>query len=209
MITREIVRGLRSQIADGIREDILSGRLAEGERLSEQGLAQRFGVSRGPVREALVQLTQEGLLVAKPHCGVRVAAPTPDSIRALIIPIRRTIETYALRLIFDNLNGDDFATWDRILQRMAVACQQKDVAAAVEQDIAFHRSLLERAGQPDLLAIWSTIVARIRRHFWQVHLSRQNDPIDVRADHQLLVDTFRAGDKEAAVQALEAHIRET
>src|SRR5262245_43386424 len=131
MRTREIVRGLRSQIADGIREDILSGRLAEGERLSEMGLAQRFGVSRGPVREALVQLTQEGLLVAKPHCGVRVAAPTPDSVRALIIPIRRTMETYALRLIFDDLNGDDFAAWDRILQRMALACQQKDVAAAV------------------------------------------------------------------------------
>jgi len=204
--TREIVRGLRHQIADRIREDIYSGRLAEGEHLSEMGLAQQFGVSRGPIREALVQLTQEGVLLARPHRGVRVASPSPDSVRALIIPIRRTIESYALRLIFDDLKESDFQAWDAILRRMSAACQENDTAAAVEQDIAFHRSLLERAGQPDLLAIWSTIVVRIRRHFWQVHLARRNGPIDVRADHQRLVEILRSGDKEAAIKALEAHI---
>jgi DNA-binding GntR family transcriptional regulator len=203
----KIVRGLRSQIVDRIREDIISGRLAAGERLSELALAERFGVSRGPVREALVQLDQEGFVVAKPHCGVRVATPTPDSIRALIIPIRRTIEAYALRLIFDDLNEDDFRLWEAILERMATACQHKDTAAAVEQDVAFHRSLLERAGQPDLLAIWSSIVARIRGHFREVHLTRRDEPIDVHADHQQLVETFRSGDKEAAVLSLEAHIQ--
>ncbi len=206
MATREIVRGLRDQIADRIREDIYSGRLAEGKHLSEMGLAQQFGVSRGPIREALVQLAQEGVLLARPHRGVRVASPSPDSVRALIIPIRRTIESYALRLIFDDLKEADFDAWEAILRRMAAACRENDTAAAVEQDIAFHRSLLERAAQPDLLAIWSTIVARIRRHFWQVHLARRNSPIDVRADHQQLVETFRSGDKEAAIKALEAHI---
>ena len=89
---------------------------------------------------------------------------------------------------------------------MGVASQEKDIAGAVEQDIAFHRSLLERAGQPDLLAIWSTIVARIRRHFWEVHLARGNDPIDVRADHQQLIERFRSRDLEASVRALESHI---
>jgi DNA-binding GntR family transcriptional regulator len=203
---RGLLRGLRGQIADRIREDIISCRLAEGERLSEMSLAARFGVSRGPIREALVQLTHEGLLVAKPNCGVRVAPATTESIRELILPIRRTIEIYALRAIFDDLNESDFAVCEGILQDMALACQRKDVAAAVEQDIAFHRSLLERADQPDLLAIWSTIVARVRRHFWQVHRGHQNTPIDVHADHQLLVDVFRSGDKEAAARALEAHI---
>ena len=89
---------------------------------------------------------------------------------------------------------------------MALACSEQDTAAAVEQDIAFHRLLLERAGQPDLLAVWSTIVARIRGHFWRVHLSRRNDPIDVRADHQQLLEKFRSGDKDLAAKALEVHI---
>ncbi len=206
MTTLEIVRGLRSQIADRLREEILSGRRAPEERLCEAALARSFGVSRGPVREALVQLTHEGLLVAKPHCGVRVAAPVPDSILAFIVPIRRTIETHALSLIFDDLNAEDFRAWDVILGRMARACEQRDVAAAVEQDIAFHRSLLERAGQPDLLAIWSTIVARIRSHFWQVHHLRRDAPIDVQADHRQLVLIFQSGDKKASVRALKAHI---
>lgn len=202
----DIVRGLRNQIADRLREDILSGRLQEGERLSETWLADRFGVSRGPVREALVHLTQEGLLVSRPNRGVRVAAATAESVHDLLIPIRRAIETFALRLVFDDLNDDDFRLWDETLQRMAAACARQNWAAAVEQDIAFHRALLERSGQPDLLAIWSTLVARIRRHFWRTHMSRKDNPIDVHADHRLLIDAFRGGDKEAAVRALEQHI---
>ena len=201
-----IVRGVRQQVVDGLRDEILSGRLAEGERLSEVRLARRFGVSRGPIREAFVQLTHEGLLVAQPHCGVRVAASAPNSIRKLVTLIRRTIETYALELAFDDLTEDDFRVLDGILARMKLACRRRDYAATVEPDIAFHRFLLERVGQPDLLAIWSTIVARIRRHFEQVHLAHQNGPIDVYARHRALVEVFRTGDKEAAVRALHDHI---
>ena len=147
----EIVRGLRIQIVERIREDIMSGRLAGGERLSELALGRRFGVSRGPVREALVQLAHEGLVDCKPNCGVHVSMPVPDSIRALIIPIRRTIETFALRLIFDDLNEDDFRRWEAILKRMAKACHEMDTVAAVEQDIAFHRLLLERADRKSVV----------------------------------------------------------
>jgi len=203
--TVPLVRGLREQIADRIRDDILAGRLNEGERLSETKLAGRFGVSRGPVREALVQLTHEGLLIAKPNCGVRVAPTAPDSIRGLVIPIRRTIETYALRLFFDNITKDDFRTWEVILRNLKVACEQKDIAAIAEQDIAFHRSILERAGQADLLAIWSTIVARVRSHFRRSY-SRYKDLREIYAEHQAIVDTFRQGDREAAIQALESNI---
>jgi DNA-binding GntR family transcriptional regulator len=206
VVSGELVRGLRGQIVSRLRDDILSGRLPEGRHLSEAQLAGRFGVSRPTIREALVQLTDEGLLVARPNCGVRVASPAPDSIREVIVPIRRTIETHALRLFFDDLNGDDFRAWEKILGKMQDACRERDRTAAVEQDIAFHRSLLERAGQPDLLAVWTTIVARIRHHFWRTHLSRKNKPIDVYADHRALVEAFRAGNKEAAVRALEEHI---
>jgi DNA-binding GntR family transcriptional regulator len=202
----DIIRGMREQIASRLRDDVLSGRLTEGQHLFEAHLAERFGVSRGPIREALVQLTHEGLVVAKPNCGVTVASSAPDSIRQIVIPIRRTIETFALRLIFPTLTVEDFRAWDRILDRMKRACQERDLAAAVEQDIAFHRLLLERAGQPDLLAIWATIVARIRGHFHQVHLDRGNNPIDVHADHRVLVEALRKGDEEAAVKALQEHI---
>jgi DNA-binding GntR family transcriptional regulator len=199
-------RGVRERVADRLRDEILSGRLADGERLSEVQLATRFGVSRGPVREAFVQLAHEGLLVTKRNCGVRVAPPAPDSVRKLVTPIRRTIETYALQLVFDDLGEDDFGVLNGILERIRVACRQRDYTTLADQDIAFHRFLLERAGQPDLLAIWSTIVARARRHFQKVHLSYKDRLINVYARHRALVEAFQSGDKEAAVKALEEHI---
>ena len=70
MVIDASIRSVREQITDRLRDDILSGRLAEGERLQEAKLAERFGVSRGPIREVLAQLTHEGLVEAKPNCGV-------------------------------------------------------------------------------------------------------------------------------------------
>jgi DNA-binding GntR family transcriptional regulator len=200
-----LIRGLREQIANTLRDDVLSGRLESGQKLSETKLAERFGVSRGPVREALVQLTNEGMLVGKPNCGVVVAPSAPDSIRELIVPIRRTIETYALRSFFDAIAEDDFRVWEEILEKMKTACEQRDPHASAEADIAFHRSLLLRAGQPDLLAIWQTIVARIRSHFRQAH-ERVADLMAVYEEHRRIVETFRSGDKEAAVRTLERSI---
>jgi len=203
--TRGLIRGLREQIANQLREDILSGRFDPGTRLSEIKLAERFGVSRGPIREALVQLTNEGLLIGRPNCGVSVASSAPDSIRELIVPIRRTIETYALRQFFDSITADDFQAWEELLQKLKQSLQKKDFNASAELDIAFHRSLLVRAGQPDLLAIWQTIVARIRAHFRQSHMS-DKDPMGIYAEHKGIVDTFRTGDKEASVKILEDNI---
>jgi DNA-binding GntR family transcriptional regulator len=203
-----LVRGLREQIAHQLRDDILAGRLGDDERLNERELAERFGVSRIPVREALVQLTHEGLLVSRSNCGVRVATPAPDAIREFLIPIRRTIETFALRLIWETLNEDDFSQWRLILERMKAACEQRDFPAIAEQDIAFHRSIVRRAAQPDLLAVWSGVVARIRSHFRQSHSRHhEQNPLKIHASHRMLVNAFRIGPLELAIKALEEHIR--
>jgi DNA-binding GntR family transcriptional regulator len=207
-VSAPLVRGLREQIAHQLREDILAGRLDDDERLNERELAERFGVSRIPIREALVQLTHEGLLVSRANCGVRVATPAPDAIREFLIPIRRTIETFALRLIWETLNDEDFTQWQQILERMKKACAERDFPAIAEQDIAFHRSIVTRAEQPDLLAVWSGVVARIRSHFRQSHSRHhQQNPMKLYTSHRALVNAFRTGPLEGAVKALEEHIR--
>jgi len=122
-----------------------------------------------------------------------------------LVPIRRTIEIYALRQFFDDITDEDFRAWEEILDRMKEACQQRDYNASAEADINFHRSLLVRAGQPDLLAIWQTIVARIRSHFRESHLANK-DPMSIHVEHRRIVDTFRTGDKEASVKILEVSI---
>lgn len=206
MTGARLIRSTREQITDLLRDEILCGQLAEGDRLSESKLAERFGVSRGPIRESLVQLTQEGLLVAKPNCGVKVAAAATDDVRDLLVPIRKSIETYALKLIFDDLNETDFRQWEEILQRLERACREKDTNAVVQNDIAFHRSILVRAGQSDLLTIWQLLVARIRNHFRRELTDRSRDLLPTCREHQDLLTAFRSGDKKTAVKALEKHI---
>src|SRR6266568_9551561 len=87
MVIEATIQSMREQITGRLRDDILTGRLAEGERLHEAKLAERFGVSRAPIREVLAQLTHEGLLEAKPNCGVKVAPSDSESVRDLIVPI--------------------------------------------------------------------------------------------------------------------------
>jgi len=206
MLIGERIRSVREQITERLRAEILSGRLSEGERLQEAKLAKHFGVSRGIIREVLAHLTQEGLLEAKLNCGVKVAHSDPDSVRELIVPIRRLIETYALKHFFDEVSEHDIHTWESILHHLKRACQQKDLSAIIQHDLAFHRSLLVRAGIPTLLTIWQTIVARIRRHFREETMNYGDNLLKIWQEHQRLVDVFRAGDREAAVKALEEHI---
>ena len=110
-----IACSLRDQIVEHIRNDVLRGVFADGERLNEAELAERFGVSRTPIREALQQLTCEGLLDGRRNAGVKVARRPPDSIRELVVPIRRSVEIFALKSFFDTITEDDFTNWNVIL----------------------------------------------------------------------------------------------
>ncbi len=201
----KLARNLGNQIANTLRSEILSGRMPEGESLQESNLAARFGVSRGPVRDAILELTKEGILTARPSRGVAVASSAPDSIQTLVLPLRRTIECYALGLFFPTITAANFCTWDEILEDMRRACLAGDQALIVEQDIALHRSILEMSGQHDLLAIWSTIVARIRRYFIE-GCRRFPDPMFHYSQHVSLIATFRERDLAKALRALESHI---
>ena len=206
MVIDAAIRTVREQITDRLRDDILSGRLAEGERLQEAKLAERFGVSRGPIREVLAQLTHEGLAEAKPNCGVKVSLSDSDSVRELIVPIRRVIETFALKHFFQEIGERDFLAWESILHHLKSACERKDQAAIIQYDLAFHRSILTRAGVPALLTIWQTIVARIRRHFRHATSHYGENLLEIYEQHRQLVEVFRRGDWEAAIKALEVHI---
>jgi DNA-binding GntR family transcriptional regulator len=206
MVIDAAIRTVREQITDRLRDDILTGRLAEGERLQEAKLAERFGVSRGPIREVLAQLSHEGLVEAKPNCGVKVTHSDSDAIRELIVPIRRVIETFALKHFFQEINERDVLAWESILHHLKSACERKDEAAIIQYDLAFHRSLLTRAQVPALLAIWQTIVARIRRHFRHATAHYGENLLEIYEQHRQLVEVFCSGNREAAIKALEEHI---
>jgi DNA-binding GntR family transcriptional regulator len=195
------------QVAEQLRGDILSGRMPEGLRLTEAELTKRFGFGRGPVREAVQRLSLEGLLETRPFCGAVVAPGAPKAVQAVIVPIRRTLEVFALNSIFDELTDEDFARWEEILQEMQQACATEDLHAVVEQDIAFHRYLLVRLNQPDLMKIWELLVGRIRTHFRRVQRRRCRDNMmEVYEEHRAILESFRSGTIEEAVKMLKEKI---
>jgi DNA-binding GntR family transcriptional regulator len=205
MPSAALVRGLRDQLVNNLRGDVLSGRYKEGEAIRQEEVVARYQVSRTPVREALIELENEGLLVRIPNCGMRVAQQAPDSVHELLIPLRRTIETYALRLCYASLNEDDFKGWDAILERMRKACESGDCVALGEADIAFHRFLVDRAGEPSLSKIWGTIVSQVRAYFLRYHL-KYKDLMIIYREHAAIVETFRRGDEQASIEFLAGRI---
>jgi DNA-binding GntR family transcriptional regulator len=197
-----VYRTIREQIADRIRADVLSGRLSEGTSLREQALAKQYGVSRAPIRDALLQLTQEGLLVAKPNCGVKVGAASSEDLQPLVVDLRRRIEVFALRKVFSALTDQDIAKLDETVAQLHAACKADDLAEIVRNDMALHRYILEATGDDDLLAIWLPIVSRMMLHY-----GRHRDMMDSHGEHAAIVEAIRKRDKRAAVRALEANIQ--
>ena len=100
VLTAPVYRSISEQIVEQLRLEIMTGAIGEGTPLREQEVSARFGVSRGPVRDALLRLGQDGLVNARPNAGATVAARPNESIRALITDIRSRIEGFALSNTF-------------------------------------------------------------------------------------------------------------
>ena len=193
-------RTIREQVAAHLRHAVLSGELGEGEALREQSLAQHFGVGRGPIRDALLQLTQEGLLVAEQNRGVRVRRPDP-AIRALVVGLRRKIESFALKGL-SRLGDESPIFFAENLALFQATCRRGDMAEVVEHDMAFHRFIVENGGGADLVAVWVPVVTQMMLPY-----SRHRDLMDSYREHEAVVEALRRGDSAAALECLRANIQ--
>lgn len=206
MDTSKPLFGRSHEITEQLRQDILTGRIKEGARITEAELTKRFGLGRGPVREAVQRLAMQGLLETKPNCGAIVASAASTDILPVLIPIRRTLECHALKSIFQDLTTDDFSYWEGILEAMKDACQRGDHHAIAENDILFHRYLMSRLDQPDLLVIWDLLSSRMRTHFRQTQQSFSESLLDIYDEHKKLVEAFRGQSLDQAIQLLSEKI---
>lgn len=202
MMSELTYRRMRDQVVDLLREEILSGKLGEGKPLREIPLAERFQTSRGPIRDAILQLTQEGLLVSQPNRGAKVAPVWDDQLRPVMVDIRFELESYAAWKIVELDPPHDLAVFQQNLKLFQIACKEKDFKTVVQLDMRFHRLLLRESGVPALETVWLPVMGGMRLPY-----SRHAKLIESFYEHQAIVEALAARDGEAAVAALKKNIR--
>lgn len=204
-------RSLRHQVAASLRDSILSGALKPGERLVEEDIAKGMRTSRGPLREALQQLEQEGLVVSFPYRGSFVSRISSVEVREVLIPLRATLEGFGFANAIDNLTDADLAEAGGLLDRMDTAARINDLLLVVESDVAFHGLVMSRSGQPHTTQIWSSIAPRMRAYFY-AHLREMMPSPEqlemIAGTHHDLLDALASRDKERVAALLLEHIRD-
>ncbi|MFQ6242735.1 GntR family transcriptional regulator [Sinorhizobium meliloti] len=187
--------GLPDAIAKALREAVFSGMFAPNERLNQDVIAQHFGVSRVPVREALAKLVSEGLAVQRLNKGIRVAPLNKDDFLD-IMELRALLEPQALRLSAPFLKERDYEEAEAILDRVRAT---EIVPEAASLHWNFHNRLYVHANRPRLIAQIESLQLAISRYFlpvWRtVGLSEEWDD-----SHRDIVTALRNGDADEAVR---------
>ncbi|MFL5758629.1 MAG: GntR family transcriptional regulator [Thermomicrobiales bacterium] len=192
----------REHIYAELRDLILSGSLAPGERLHDLELADRLGVSRTPVREALRRLEDEGLVQTSPNRWTRVSPLDMNDARNLY-PIIWKLEPLALQLAVDALDDAELEAMERANQRLAAALEANEAAAASSADVEFHQIFIDRCDNPALIAIIGDAKAKLSRIELH-HFAQLASPAAV-AEHAVVLSALELGDFAAASAALEAN----
>ena len=192
------------QIAEVLRSSIIAGRYEPGERLVETALSADLGTSRGPVREALRQLENEGLVMSLPYRGAVVLGVSDDEVQGVLIPIRLTVERYSFERALDVMTEADFAEMAKQVWLMEQAAKSGDLEKAVEADLRFHDIVISTSGQTHTLQIWRSIWPRIRAYFYRYGRGRS---LEVMADeHRQLLEAMQTRDPKIVLDLLEQHI---
>jgi DNA-binding GntR family transcriptional regulator len=153
-------RNLRGLVSQGVREAIMAGKYPPGSPLGEAELAERFGVSRGPVREALIQLEREYLVRSHPNRGFFVTVLTEREFDERIM-LRSVLEPIALTSARQRASTADFAVVRKHLRELEATAARGDQAAYVTRDYEFHLAIWEISGQPLLKEMLMQISAPV------------------------------------------------
>jgi DNA-binding GntR family transcriptional regulator len=192
------------QVVDVLRNEIITGRFEPGERLIEATLSQELGTSRGPVREALRQLENEGLVVSEPYKGAVVLGVSDDEVQEVLIPIRLVLERYSFARALERMTEADFAELGKQIWVMERAARANDLPKVVEADLRFHDIVITSAGQLHTAQIWRTIWPRIRAYFFRYG---RGASLEVMVEeHRELLDALQTRDPKLVLGMLEKHI---
>lgn len=206
MLTLPANRGLGVDIAARLRAAILNGLFGPGEQLREEALARSMGVSRGPVREAFVQLEREGLIVIRRNRGAFVAQLSREDLDE-VYTLRVAIEKLAIQRAVVHASDAEIAGMqavvDDIVARTARGITEKEAA---ELDLHFHDLIYRAANHRRLLETWNNLRPQI--HIILLNRNVAHDDFREMAglSHQVIVDAVRERNANLAVELTIEHL---
>jgi DNA-binding GntR family transcriptional regulator len=195
---------LRERVAESLRAALVSGRMVPGTTYSIPALAEQFGVSATPVREAMLDLVNEGIMSAVPNKGFRVVELS-DAELDQITELRRLLEVPTVGELAGAIDRAAVRRLRSLADAVSDAARRGDVVGYVEADRELHLALLAEAGNPRLVEM----VGRLRdqsRLYGLEQLAAEGVLVDSATEHMRLIDALESGDRRAAERVMAHHL---
>jgi DNA-binding GntR family transcriptional regulator len=198
---------MKDAVASQLRQEIAAGTIALGEKLSEARLAQRFGVSRMPVREALKELEAAGFVTIEHRRGTFVRRLSRREILDLY-EVREAVECMAARLCASRASNETVARLDEAMLALADAVQGGDTEGYSAADERLHELIMQGAGNDPLADYYRLLVQQLHRGLLSLIVTRRAGRMERSlAEHRAIVAALRARDTEAAEAAMRTHVQ--
>jgi len=197
---------LADRVLSEIQTSIIKGQLPAGSKINEQALAQRYGISRGPTREALQTLEQRRLIVRVPHVGARVAELTVDELNDLY-QLRSVLECMACELAAQNITQIQLEKLQQVLTKQEAALTNGDSYFQEEGDVDFHYQIIQASGNKHLQ---ETLVGGLYHllRMYRYQCTNESRPVKAIADHRRIVEAIASRDSELAGLLMRRHIEQ-
>ena len=194
----------RAGVSALLKQAILTGQLVPGQKVNELRIAEQMRVSRAPLREAIRDLVQEGLLINIPYAGAYVINITAKDIQD-IYALHRALEDFAIEQIWPLRNDQFFRTLDERHDAVKQATLDGDLARQIEDALRLHSLIYEWSDNSVLLDTWRRLASRLQMIF-AVHQQARNEPVPPIDIHEEYVRLFKGSDVLAAQKHAREHI---
>lgn len=195
---------LRDVVFNTLRQAILTGELKPGERLMEIHLAERLGVSRTPVREAIHKLELEGLVTMSPRRGAAVAQITEKSMSD-VLEVRRAMDALCAELACERISEEELKQLEKACKEFEQATGTKDIKVIAQADVKLHDIILQATGNQRLVQLVNNLSEQMYRYRFE-YLKDFSQHENLVEEHRMIYESLRDHDRERASEAAKVHI---
>lgn len=195
---------LRDVVFNTLRQAILTGELKPGERLMEIHLANKLGVSRTPIREAIRKLELEGLVIMIPRRGAEVAQITEKSMND-VLEVRRALDALCVELACDRITQQELEQLKTACDGFEAAVKTGDIKKIAQADVALHDIIVRATGNQRLMQLVNNLSEQMYRYRFE-YIKDSSQHARLIEEHRIIYESIVKKDKETASMAAKTHI---